>query len=234
MNFDQPLIAGTLVKRYKRFLADVLLDSGETITAHCPNSGSMMGLKEPGIPVRLSLSDNPKRKLAYTLEMVQINNTWVGVNTQRPNHIVEAALKAGKVPSLQVYKDIRREVVYKPGTRLDLKLEQEGLPPCFVEVKNVTLKEGDLALFPDAVTARGLKHLESLMDIVREGLRAVGFFLVQRDDCTAFDVATAIDPAYADAFQKARMLGVEIICYTCHVTPNAITLSHPLPLIKDN
>lgn len=233
MKFDQVLHSGILEKRYKRFLADVKLENGEMITAHCPNSGSMLGLKDPGLPVLLSVSSNPKRKLPYGLEMVQVNGSWVGVNTQLPNHIVQQAIESQQISELQGYENVQREVVYKPGTRLDLYLSGGDSPPCYVEVKSVTMKQGNLALFPDAVTTRGLKHLKTLEEIVQKGGRAVAFYLVQRGDCAGFGIARDIDPDYAAAFKLARAAGVEVLCYACDLSPNEITLSHKLPIEKD-
>ncbi|MFN0264058.1 DNA/RNA nuclease SfsA [Tepidamorphus sp. 3E244] len=235
MQFPKPLIPGTLVRRYKRFLADVTLESGETITAHCANPGAMTGLADPGIPVWLSLSDDPKRKLKYSLEVVQVDDgagpCCVGINTSHPNRIVEAAIGAGAIPQLAGYETMRREVRYGTNSRIDLLLESEGRPPCYVEVKNVHLvRQTALAEFPDSVTARGAKHLAELAKMAQSGARAVMFYLVQRGDCADFQLAADIDPAYAQAFAAARDAGVEAICYACNVSPEAILLGGPVPL----
>ncbi len=237
MKFPGPLQGGRLLRRYKRFLADVELDDGETVTAHCPNSGSMLGLCAEGSPVWLSTSDNPKRKLAQTLELVQADGALVGVNTHRANAIAEEAVREGRIPELAGYHSLRREVKYAGTSRIDLLLEDEAKAPCYVEVKSVTLrrnanKKKGIAEFPDAVTARGTKHLHALSEMVREGARAVMLYLVQRGDCGEFRLAADIDPAYAKAFEQARTTGVEILCYTCKPSPTGITLGGPLSILS--
>lgn len=228
MKFDDKLTRGTLVKRYKRFLADVELQDGSIVTAHCANSGSMMGLKEPGSPVYLSPNRNPKAKLDWRWELVEAQGVLVGINTSRPNHIVEEAIREGQVEELAGYGSIRREVKYGQNSRIDLLLEEDDL--CYVEVKNVTLREGDKALFPDAVTARGTKHLRELMDMVAEGHRAVMFYLVQRGDCSSFSAADKIDPTYASTLREAIKAGVEIVCYECKLSPEKIEVAGSLPV----
>jgi sugar fermentation stimulation protein A len=229
MRFPDPLLRATLIRRYKRFLADVTLDGGEEVTAHCANSGSMMGVQEPGAEVWLSPARNPKRKLRYSWEMIRVGETLVGVNTGHPNRIVEEALRDGRVAELTGYANIRREVRYGRNSRIDLLLEGDGAP-CYVEIKSVTLRRGDQAAFPDAVTARGTKHLGELSEVVRGGGRAVMFYLVQREDCAAFTVAGDIDPAYAEALTAARAAGVEVLCRSCRLTPDAIELDRAVPL----
>lgn len=237
MQFEKPLISGRLVKRYKRFLADITLESGEMITAHCANPGAMTGLADPGIPVRLSLSDDPKRKLKYSLEMVEVDAgrgpSWVGINTAHPNRLVEAAITDGTIAELAGYAGLRREVRYgSRNSRIDMLLEDESRPPCYVEVKNVHLvREPGLAEFPDSVTTRGAKHLNELADMATEGARAVMVYLVQRADCGRFTLAADIDPAYAEAFKEARKAGIEAICYACDVSPESILISAPLEII---
>ncbi|MEZ5878181.1 MAG: DNA/RNA nuclease SfsA [Tepidamorphaceae bacterium] len=237
MQFEKPLIPGRLVKRYKRFLADVTLDNGETITAHCANPGAMTGLADPGIPVWLSLSDDPKRKLKYSLEMVEVDDgrgpARVGINTAHPNRLVEAAITDGAIPELSGYAGLRREVRYgSRNSRIDMLLEDEARPPCYVEVKNVHLvREPGLAEFPDSVTTRGAKHLAELADMATEGARAVMVYLVQRADCDRFTLATDIDPAYGQAFAQARKAGVEAVCYACDVSPEAIRVTTPVKII---
>nr|WP_255938340.1 DNA/RNA nuclease SfsA [Kordiimonas sp. SCSIO 12610] len=226
MKFENTLTEGKLIKRYKRFLADVELENGELVTAHCANSGSMMGLKDEGSRVYLSPNTNPKAKLDWRWEMVEVEGSLVGINTSRPNHIVEEAILDGTIKELQGYSELRREVKYGKNSRIDILLEGENL--CYVEVKNVTLKVGSEAQFPDAVTARGAKHLEELMDMVDEGHRAVMVYLVQRADCESFTIAEDIDKTYAETLRKAIAHGVEVLCYHCKLTPNEIKATAPL------
>ncbi|MCD7059947.1 DNA/RNA nuclease SfsA [Pelagibacterium xiamenense] len=233
MHFSSPLVPGTLIKRYKRFLADIKLESGECVTAHCANPGGMIGLNMPGLPVWLSKSDDPKRKLAYSLELVDLPSGPVGINTAHPNRIVAEALKAKAIAPLAHYETIRPEVKYGEKSRVDFLLTGDGLADCYLEVKNVHLvREAGLAEFPDAVTARGARHLADLAKMVREGHRAVMLYLVQRTDCTTFDLAHDIDPSYAAAFDAARAAGVEALCYTTAITREAITLAEPLPFAR--
>ena len=179
MRFPDPLLKGTLQKRYKRFLSDVTLATGEEVIAHCANSGSMMGLKEPGLEVWLSPARNPDRKLKYTWELVRIGDGLVGINTMLPNRIVEEAVGSGHITELTGYSNVRREVKYGKNSRIDLFLQEDGRPDCYVEVKSVTLRREEAAEFPDAVTARGTKHLGELSDMVANGGRAVMLYLVQ-------------------------------------------------------
>ncbi|GHF31087.1 sugar fermentation stimulation protein [Kordiimonas sediminis] len=222
MKFEGKLTKGILIKRYKRFLADIQLADGSIITAHCANSGSMMGLKEPGSTVWLSPNTNPKAKLDWRWEMVEADGVKVGINTSRPNHIVEEAILAGKIPELTDFETLRREVKYGQNSRIDLLLE--GAQSIYVEVKNVTLKVGEEARFPDAVTARGTKHLLELIDMVAAGHRAVMVYLVQRPDCEIFTVARDIDPAYAEALKAANEAGVELLCYKCKLDETEISV----------
>jgi len=231
MKFDPPLIRGTLVKRYKRFMADVILDSGETVTAHCANSGSMLGCQPSGAEVWLSLATNPDRKLKYTWEMVRIGEGLVGINTALTNHLAEEAIRAGRIPELAGYSGVRREVRYGANSRIDLLLEEPGRAPCYVEVKNVTLSRAVGRMeFPDAVTERGRKHLGELSAMVAAGARAVMLFVAQRDDGAFFTVAGDIDPAYEKALTTARTSGVEALCYICSLTPEEIAVTGFLPL----
>ena len=223
-----PLQRGTLVQRYKRFLADIKLPDGNTITVHCPNSGSMLYCSDPGSTVMLSFSDNPKRKYAYTWELVLVNDVWVGINTMVPNSLVYEAIVESKVPALSGYKSIKREVRYGQNSRIDLLLSDDE-NKCYVEVKNVTLAQDNIARFPDAVTARGTKHLNELISMVEQGSRSVMFYLVQRKDTTLFQPAQSIDPVYAETLQKAVQKGVEIMVYQADVTPEKITLGPPIP-----
>jgi sugar fermentation stimulation protein A len=224
MRFSTRLIRGTLVQRYKRFLADVRLADGQIVTAHCTNTGSMMGCKQPGSTVYISRSDKQSRKLAYTWEMLQINRAWVGINTLHPNRLVAEAVEAGIILELIGYNTIRREVVTRPGTRLDLCLEgRNGL--CFVEVKNVTLAVNGVAAFPDAVSERGTKHLKELMRLRRKGHRAAVVFVIQRQDCHSFRPADEIDAEYGRWLRRAIKAGVEALPYRAKVTPKGIFLT---------
>lgn len=226
---ETPLTKGTLLKRYKRFLADIELETGEIITAHCANPGAMTGLKDPGLTAWLSKSDNPKRKLAYSLELLEVDGGLVGINTAHPNRIVEEALATHQVPALAAYKTHRREVKYGEKSRIDLLLSQEGLVDCYVEVKNVHLmRTPGLAEFPDSVTARGTKHLGELEKMVAEGHRAVMFYLIQRSDCDRLSIAGDIDPAYAEALAKAMKGGVEVMAWDCTITTEEIKLNRAL------
>ncbi len=234
MKFPDPLIPGRLVKRYKRFLADVELADGTIVTAHCANSGSMLSVKEAGAEVWLSPARNPERKLRYTWELIKIGETFVGINTALPNAIVEEAIKAGKIPELSGYESLRREVKYGKNSRIDLLLEDPARPMCYVEVKNVTLKrgleKGDPVEFPDSVTARGAKHLVELADMVGDGHRSVMLYLVQREDGETFTIAGDIDPEYKAGLDAAMAAGVEVLCYACTLDTLGIDVSRPLKL----
>jgi len=225
-----PLISGHLIRRYKRFLADVRLDTGETVTAHCPNSGSMKGCAVPGCPVWLSVSDNPRRKLRYTWELIRTPASMIGINTQVPNRLVKTAIEAGRIPELDGYGRVRPEVTVRKGTRLDLVLEEPDRRTCYVEIKNCTLVEDGTAMFPDAVTVRGQKHLDELTDLVKTGHRAAIFFLIQRMDAKRFAPAAGIDPAYARKLGQAGEHGVEIITRDVVIDLNQIRVHRPLPV----
>ena len=236
MRFPSPLIPATLVRRYKRFLADVILASGEQITAHVANPGAMTGLAAPGTRVWLSKSDNPKRKLPYSWELAEVDLgsglELVGVNTGHPNPLVGAAIAAGAIAELGDYGSLRREVRYGRNSRVDFLLEQEGKPPCFVEVKNVHLMRATgLAEFPDSVTARGAKHLDELAAMVAQGHRAVMVFLVQIGSADRMALARDIDPGYAAAFDRARSLGVEAVAYRCVISRDGITVTGAVPVL---
>ena len=226
-----PLIPGRLIKRYKRFLADIELEDGSVVTAHCPNSGSMLGCNLPGSPVLLSLSPNPNRKLAYTWELLQVNGFWVGLNTMLPNRLAEEAIQDGTIAELQGYPKLRREVAYgSERSRIDILLERNGRR-CYVEVKNVTLVEDGMALFPDAVTTRGQKHLRELMEMVRNGDRGVLLFTVQRGDGNAVTPADRIDPEYGKLLREAVANGVEAVAYRAEVQPEQIRLTERLAVL---
>ncbi len=222
------LVRGTLVRRYKRFLADVVLDGGEAVTAHCPNTGTMASCCESGRTVYLSRADNPRRKLGYTWEMIEMPGSLVGVNTALPNRLVAHALGWGRIPELAGYRDTRREVPYGGGSRIDLLLTGDGRPPCYVEVKNCTLVRRGLALFPDAVTARGAKHLRELARVVAGGDRGVMFYFVQRMDADRFGPADGIDPGYGAALREAAAVGVEVLAYDVAIDLRGIRLRRRL------
>lgn len=238
MHFPRPLERGTLIRRYKRFLADVTLADGSVTTVHVPNPGSMLGLTAPGLPVLMSRSPDPKRKLPLTLEMVELANSdsgagWVGVNTMNPNRIVEAALRADAIPELAGYPTLRREVRYDDNSRIDILLTGDGnRPPCWVEIKNVHFsRTPGLAEFPDSRTERGVKHLQALERVAATGDRAVMLFVVQRMDCDRFASAPDLDPAYGPALAHAAAHGVEVLCYDTQITPDAISLRRRLDWI---
>lgn len=224
MRFPSELVSGRLVKRYKRFLADVVLDgTGEEITAHCANPGSMLGLNRPGSRVWLSKSDNPARKLKFSWELVEADGALVGINTAHPNGLVEEALRASRIAELAGFEGLRREVKYGRNSRVDILLTGADGRRTYVEVKNVHLmREAGLAEFPDSVTSRGAKHLAELAGMVEEGARAVMVYLVQRPDCDSLRLARDIDPAYGEAFDAARRRGVEAYAIGCRITPEEI------------
>ena len=232
MKFSTPLLAGRLQRRYMRFLSDIELDTGEVIKAHCPNPGSMLGLKDPGSRVWVSESDNPKRKLKYTFELIEADDTMVGINTGHPNALVEEAVTNGTITELSGYQTLKREVKYGKNSRIDMLLDDPAKGRCYVEVKNVHLRrKPDLMEFPDSVTTRGAKHLAELSDMIGEGHRAVMVFLVQRDDGKAFSLSRDLDPAYGKAFDKAAAAGVEMLAYSCTVTPEEIKAYRPIPIL---
>ena len=233
MRLPAPLVRATLIRRYKRFLADVRLADGSQVTAHIANSGAMLGLSDPGLEVWLSHSANPARKLAWSWDLARIDGRLVGVNTMHPNAIAAEAVAAGMITPLEGYAELRREVPYGQRSRIDLLLTAPDRPICYVEVKNVHLKRGSDAAFPDAVTARGTRHLAELSAQVREGRRAVMLFLVQREDCAAFVPADDIDPAYGRALRSAVAAGVETLCYGCRLTLEGIEVDRPLPVRLD-
>jgi sugar fermentation stimulation protein A len=236
MQFSAPLVRATLVRRYKRFLADVETEAGETLTIHCANPGAMTGLAAPGSTIWMSKSDNPKRKLQWSWELVEVDlgggPTLVGINTQHPNRIVEEALRAGAVEGLGGYRTLRREVRYGRSSRIDLLLQDGPAADAYVEVKNVHLmRHAGRAEFPDAVTKRGAKHLDELGDMADQGARAVMLFLVQRADADHVALARDIDPAYGAAFDQALARGVEAKALACTVETGAISVLGPLPVV---
>jgi sugar fermentation stimulation protein A len=227
MIFEKPLVHGRLIKRYKRFLADITLDNGEVITAHCTNTGAMKTCLEDNAEVYLTPVDDPKRKTKFTWEMIKINNDWVGINTGNPNKLAFDAVKNGEIDKLQGYTEVKREVKFG-DSRFDVMAKNES-ETCFIEVKNVTLKDGNYARFPDAVTTRGKKHLETLIKVKEQGMRAVMLYVIQRSDVNVFAPATEIDPEYAKALKKAYAKGVEIIPIHAKVTPEKIILVNEIP-----
>jgi len=232
MQFKAPLLPGRLQRRYKRFLSDIELDSGETVKAHCPNPGSMLGLKQPGSRVWVSQSDNPKRKLKYTFELIHADDTMIGINTGYPNGIVQEAVLDGTITELAGYQTLKREVKYGRNSRIDMLLDDPAKGKCYVEVKNVHLRRRpDLMEFPDCVTSRGAKHLAELSDMVVAGHRAVMVFLIQRDDGKAFSLARDLDPAYGAAFDKAVAAGVEMLAYSCRISETEIRAYRPVPIL---
>jgi len=235
MKLPLDLVPATLLRRYKRFLADVELADGSVITAHVANPGAMIGLQAPGARVWLSKSPSKTRKLPYSWELIEADfgngPELVGVNTMHPNAIVAEALAANAIPELAGYDTIRREVKYGAASRVDFLLEHPSRPPCYVEVKNVhMMRQPSLAEFPDSVTARGARHLDELAAMVATGARAVMLFVVQIGSSTAFALARDIDPAYGRAFDKARAAGVEAIAYTCRIDHDGIVLAGRVPI----
>jgi sugar fermentation stimulation protein A len=233
-----PLYPGRLIKRYKRFLADVRLDSGEELTAHCPNPGAMTGLQDPDSRVWLSRSDNPKRKLSHTFELIETAGGLVGINTGHPNTVVAEAIAAGAIPELAGYESQRREVKYGEKSRIDILLEDPSRGKCWIEIKNVHLKRDDgphpgAAEFPDSVTARGARHLDEMANQIRAGDRAVMVYLVQRMDCDRFCIARDIDPNYREALTRGMAAGVEALCIDTEITTRAVTARARLPLDLD-
>jgi len=235
MKFASPLIRGRLIKRYKRFLADVKLDDGTTITCTCPNTGSMLGLTGPGAIVWLSQSDSPTRKYRHTWEMIEndagAGPTLVGINTVHPNKIVAQAIEAGRMAPLKGYQSLKREQKYGANSRIDILLEDDTKGRAYVEIKNVHLmRQAGLAEFPDSVTERGAKHLAELAEMARAGHRAVMVYLVQRADANALSLAADIDPGYAHAFTSAAAAGVEALAYRCRLTPDEIVIDRKIPV----
>lgn len=237
MHFPAPLIPATLLRRYKRFLADVEFADGAVTTVHVANPGSMLGLAVPGVRVWLSRSANPARKLAHSWELVEVDvgagPELVGVNTAHPNALAVEAIAAGRIPALSGYAGLRREVRFGAASRCDLLLEDPEKPPCWVEIKSVTLmRRPGLAEFPDAVTARGARHLDELAARVAAGERAVMLFLIQIGSAVRLSLARDIDPAYGIAFDRARVAGVEVLAHRCTVSQDGISVGDSVPLAE--
>lgn len=248
MKFKTPLVHGTLIRRYKRFLTDVLLDDGSEVIAHCTNTGTMLSCLEEGAEVWLTPVDDPKRKTRFTWEMIKIDGSWVGINTSHPNALAFQWLSEGLIPGLEGLTGLRREVKWE-DSRFDLFGEERVSGPeahknalpgdnsgqtraCFIEVKNVSLREGNMALFPDAVTTRGRKHLNTLIRVKRAGMRAVMLYVVQRTDVALFAPARKIDPEYAAALDEAIRRGVEVFVAQAKVSPEGIGFHRMLPFVK--
>lgn len=226
MHFPQPLTRGVLVRRYKRFFADVVLDDGCEVTAHIANPGTMLGLNSPGLPVWLSPSTSETRKLAWTWEMAEENGGLVGVNTHHPNRLVAEAVAAGAIPEFAGYACVRREVRYGEASRIDFLLERPG-ERLWLEVKNCHFSRTPrLAEFPDCVAARSAKHLRELARVVEAGDKAAVLFVVQREDCDRFSACRDIDPVFSAALDHAAAAGVEVLVHACTMRPDAITLGH--------
>jgi len=237
MQFGSPLIPATLVRRYKRFLADVVLESGEMLTVHVANPGAMTGLDRPFSQVWLSNSDNPLRKLPYNWELVEADlgngPELVGVNTIQPNLLVADAIEARLIPELRDYLTIRREVKFGTNSRVDFVLESPTLPPCYVEVKNVHLmREPGLAEFPDSITIRGARHLDELAAVLFSGARAVQLYVIQIPSADRFAIAADIDPGYAAAFNRARIKGVKMLAWRCTVNVKGIEIVSAVPIVR--
>lgn len=232
MRFQTPLVPARLIRRYKRFLADIHLPDGREVTAHCANPGSMLGLKDPGIKIWVEPNDDPKKKLKFGWRLVDHENGhFTGVDTSVPNRALRAAIMAQEIPELAAYHTVLPEQKYGDNSRIDFLLQEPGLPDAYVEVKSVTLsRQPGLAEFPDSVTARGAKHMAELAKMARQGHRAIVFFLIQRTDCRKMSLAADIDPAYAAAFAEATAAGVECLAYDTRITAEEITLGQPVPL----
>jgi sugar fermentation stimulation protein A len=226
-----PLQKGILVKRYKRFMADVRLKNGDIVTAHCANSGRMLACSQPGRVVYLTTHDNPKRKLKYTWEMIEMPESMVGVNTMIPNRLVALSIRTGRVPDLEGYDSIQREVKTGQDSRLDICLRKDDGDCCYVEVKNCTLVTTGLAQFPDAVTARGRKHLVEMQRLVSNGDRCAMFYLIQRMDATVFAPADHIDPEYGKELRLAVANGVELFAYDVVIDLEGIRLGKRVPVV---
>lgn len=234
MHFNPPLQPAHLLKRYKRFLADVVLDTGEIVTAACPNTGAMLGLTEPQSVVYVSRSSSPTRKYPHTLELVERPGIGlIGINTAHPNRLLEDAIQAGKIPELAGYASLRREVKYGANSRIDLLLEGNGKAPCYVEAKNVTLyRRPSHAEFPDCITARGTKHLREMSGMIAQGHRAVMVYVIQGGNPEDFSFTADLDATYVAAWRLARSAGIESIALTCHVSPDRIEITGSVPILE--
>ncbi|MEX5727506.1 sugar fermentation stimulation protein A [Rhodovulum iodosum] len=232
MRFQTPLVRATLVRRYKRFLADARLEDGREVTAHCPNPGAMLGLKAPGTPIWLEPNDDPRRKLNYAWRLAELpGGHWAGIDAGLPNRVVAEALADGRIAEAAGYDSVRPEVKYGQKSRVDFLLTGAGRPDFYLEVKNVHLRRADdWAEFPDSVTARGARHMADLAAMAGAGHRAAVLYLVQRSDCARLRLAADLDPAYATAARAAREAGVEMLCYGTDISPERVTLADHMPV----
>lgn len=234
MKFSNNLIKATFVKRYKRFFSDHILENGQLVTAHCPNTGAMTGVAKEGVTSWLSESDNPKRKLKWTWELTQENDTIVGVNTHNPNKIIQEAINNKEIKELLNYKTLKREVKYGVNSKIDIFLQDEKKVDCYVEIKNVHLsRKKGLAEFPDGITSRGTKHLKELTNVAQNGGRAVMLYLIQRNDCNYFKIAEDIDIEYGKAFITALNAGVEVICIDTILNTSGIDIGKKVKLLNN-
>lgn len=234
MDFPSPMIEGTLVQRYKRFLADVKLQNGEVVTAHCANSGSLFALKSPGSKVWISkVPDHAERKLRYDWQLIEDRGALVCINTSLPNKIVAEALKEKAIPHFQNYTSFRPEVPYGLNSRIDFLLEGPDLPPLYLEVKSVNHRDEDAGVFPDAVTTRGQKQLAQMTDLLEGGMRAAVLYVVVRNDCKAVSLAHHIDPDYVKEVSKAKEKGVDFWAFDCNLSPTSIKLGQEL-IVRDH
>ncbi len=234
MRFPHPLVRATLVQRYKRFLSDHRLETGEIVTAHCANPGGMIGIKEPGLETWLAPAGNPKRKLQWDWELVHADGGLIGAHTGRPNALVEEAILNGTITELSGYANLKREVKYGTNSRVDMLLTDDSRSDCYVEVKYCHMRrEGTVAEFPDAVTTRGAKHMTELALMVEAGHRSVLVYCILRMDCDGFRTAPDIDPGYDAALRDAIARGVEVLPYSCRLAPEEITVDRRLPLLLD-
>lgn len=234
MDFSSKLYKAKFIKRYKRFFSDHILVDGTIVTAHCANTGAMLGVTEEGVTSWLSKSDDPKRKLKWSWELVQKGDTYIGINTHNPNKIVQEAIQNNEIPELSNYSSLKREVKYGTNSKIDILLKDEIKKDCYVEIKNVHLsRKKSVAEFPDAITSRGTKHLKELSLVSQSGLRAVMLYLIQRNDCNFFKIAKDIDKEYAEAFNDAIKAGVEVICIDTILSSDAINIGKNIQLILD-
>ena len=234
MRFPTPLVPARLIRRYKRFLADVELEgSGEVVVAHCPNPGAMLGLQDPGMRIWLEPNDDPKKKLKYGWRLAELpDGHLAGIDTGVPNRVVAEALAGRMVNEVADWETVRPEVRYAEKSRVDFLLSGQGKRDLYLEVKNVHLRRtGDLAEFPDCVTTRGARHLDDLAAMVSAGHRAVMLYLVQRTDCARFDLARDLDPAYGEAFDRAMAAGVEAICYGTEITTDGVVFGKAIHVL---
>ena len=231
MRFTENLLSGTLIKRYKRFFVDVKIND-QTITAHCPNSGSMLGLLDKNNKIWISKSNNPKRKLKYTLELIKVKGSLVGVNTIFANKIVHEGLRSKSINEFSDFENIKPEAIYDKGTRFDFLLEKSGRK-IYLEIKNVTLSiKENIAEFPDAITSRGTKHLFKLLEAKKSGYQSYILYLIQRENCNSFKIADKIDIDYRKAFLEVKKKGVKILCYNCKLSPQEIKINEPVKILK--